>query len=100
MYKKIKIKKIKKLPLIIAEHAFLTCLALFLLSLILGFILFYIYISLAQKAGLGDLESPRPLGQTTYQKVLETWQENERISQQVDSKEYPDPFLESVPFPE
>lgn len=93
--KKLKnIKKFfKKLPLIIAKHAFLVSLALFLLSLLLGVGLFYKYSILVQKTELGILEQAYVFEQDIYEQVLEVWQEHERISQQADIKEYLDPFL-------
>ncbi len=101
---RIKIKKTKKfltkLPLIVAKHAFWACLFLFFLDLLLGGLLFYKYSILAQRAELEDLVEPPLLNEKTYQQVLKVWQEQEQRFLQTDSKEYPDPFLESVPFPE
>ncbi|MBZ9578091.1 hypothetical protein KJA13_03645 [Patescibacteria group bacterium] len=101
---KIGIKKFKKflekLSLSIAQHAFLACLFLFLLSLIFGGFLFYKYSILAQKVEPEALDRFVLLKEGAYQEVLGVWQEHERISQEADFKEYPNPFLESVPFPE
>lgn len=95
------IKKIlEKLSLTIAQHAFLACLFLFIVSLIFGALFFYKYSILARKVEPEALATPVLLKQETYQKVLAVWQEYENRFQQADSKEYPNPFLESVPFPE
>lgn len=101
---KIKIPQIKnfleKLSLSIAQHAFLACLFLFLLSLIFGGFLFYKYSILAQEVEPEGLDKSVLLEEEAYQGVLEVWQEHERISQEADFKEYPNLFLKSVPFPE
>jgi len=101
---KIGIKKFKKflekLSLSITQHAFLACLFLFLLSLIFGGFLFYKYSISAQKVEPEALDKSVLLKEEAYQEVLEIWQAHERISQEADFKEYPNPFLESVPFPE
>ena len=93
-------KTLEKLSLAIAQHAFLACLFLFLLSLIFGGFLFYEYSILAQKVVPEALDTSALLKEEAYQRVLEVWQEHERISQEADFKEYPNPFLESVPSPE
>jgi len=96
-----KLKKILgKLPLIIAAHAFWACLVLFILSLIFGANLFYKYNILVQRAEPESLEQTVLFKEKTYNKLLEIWQERKERFQQADFKEYPDPFLESVPFPE
>ncbi len=96
-----KLKKfLGKLPLIIAAHAFWACLILFILSLIFGANLFYKYNILAQRAELERLEQTVLFKEKTYQKVLEIWQERDERFQQADFKEYPNPFLETIPFPE
>lgn len=95
-----KVKKfLGKLPLIITTHAFWACLILFILSLIIGVDLFYKYNILAQRAEPEGLEQTVLFKERTYQKVLEIWQEREKRFQEADFKEYPNPFLESVPFP-
>jgi len=99
-----RINKVKKplsqLPLIITTHAFWACLILFILSLAIGANLFYKYNILAQRAEPEGLEQAVLFKEKTYQQVLKIWQEREKRFQEADFKEYPDPFLESVPFPE
>lgn len=95
------IKKVKtfltKLPWIIAEHAFLACLILFILALALGGFLFYKYNLLAQKVELEILDQTLQLREETYQEVLKAWQEQEQKFQAADTKQYPNPFLKSSP---
>jgi len=99
-----RINKVKKLlgkvPLIVTMHAFWACLILFILSLTIGANLFYKYNILAQRAEPEGLEQTVLFKERTYQKVLKIWQEREKRFQEADFKEYPDPFLETVSFPE
>lgn len=93
-------KPLSKVPLIITRHAFWACLILFILSLAIGANLFYKYSILAQRAEPESLEQAVLFKGKTYQKVLKIWQEREKRFQEADFKEYPNPFLEAVPFPE
>lgn len=96
-----KVKKpLSKVPLIITRHAFWACLILFILSLAIGANLFYKYSILAQRAEPESLEQAVLFKGKTYQKVLKIWQEREKRFQEADFKEYPNPFLELVSFPE
>lgn len=93
---KTKINQIKKiltdLPWVIARHAFLVCLFLFFLVLVLGGFFFYKYSILAQKAEIKFPEKDFLLNEKTYQAVLEVWQENEKKSQESETKECLNPF--------
>ena len=93
----IKIKKAKKilekLSWFLAEHAFLTCLVLFFISLIFGAFLFYKYSILAQRAKPGELNRTFLLKEDVYQEVLNVWQKEEEKFQEADFKEYPDLFI-------
>lgn len=97
-------KEIKKVlfktSLFIARRAFLICLVIFLLSLIIGAAVFYRYYVVTQRAELGSLEEIYFLDKKAYQDILDTWQDYERISQEADSKKYLSPFLKTTPFPE
>jgi len=100
---KVDIKQLKKflakLPWTIAERAFFACLFLFVLALIFGGLSFYKYNILAQKIGFEALNQSLLLKEETYQEVLTVWQEQEKRFSEADSKEYPNPFEELVPFP-
>ncbi|PIR71898.1 MAG: hypothetical protein COU42_03105 [Candidatus Nealsonbacteria bacterium CG10_big_fil_rev_8_21_14_0_10_36_24] len=93
---KIKTKKAKnflgKLPWFLAEHAFLTCLVLFFVSLIFGTLLFYKYNILAQRVKPGELSQSFLLKEDVYQEVLNVWQKEEEKFQEADFREYPNPF--------
>ena len=99
-FKKIKFNKIKKLPLIIAKHAFFASLILFLLSLAIGLILFYKYIISAQRAEFENTNQDYLLDEKAYKDIKKVWQGHENMFEQTDFKEYPNPFIESIPFPE
>ncbi len=90
-------KFLAKLPWIIAGHAFLVCLFLFALALIFGGLSFYKYNILAQKAEFEVLDQSLLLREEIYQEVLAAWREQEKRFSEADSKEYPNPFEESVP---
>lgn len=93
---KIETKKIKgfikRLPKRLAENSFLTFLALFLISLIFGCLVFYKYGILIQKAKPETIEKPLKFDEKTYQNILKIWQEKEKKFKEVDFKEYPNPF--------
>jgi len=101
---KVKINKLKKflskVPLIITMHSFRACLILFILSLAIGANLFYKYNILAQRAEPESLEPSVLFKEKTYQQVLKIWQERDKRFQEADFKEYSNPFLERVPFPD
>lgn len=98
--KTIKFNKIKKLPLIIAKHAFFTSLILFLLSLAIGFFLFYEYSISTQKTEIENINQEYLLDERVYKDIKKVWQDHEVMFEQTDFKDYPNPFMESVPFPE
>lgn len=104
---KIEIQKIKKslgplakIPTTLAQHVFLTCLFLFLLSLILGGFLFYKYSILVKRKEPEFPSETLLLKEETHQEVLKIWQEHENKFQEADFKEYPDLFRETVLAPE
>jgi len=95
--KKIKVEKIKgglnKWLRGLAENAFLTFLALFIISLIIGAIIFVRCSILVEMPAdnLGE-EKVFKFESKTYQKILKEWQaKNERFSK-IDTKKYLNPF--------
>ena len=94
MAKKIKIDKI---PWILAEHAFLASLILFLITLAIGGLLFYKYIILLEQGPQSEqTDQTFLLREDIYQQVLEHWQKDEEKFQQADSKQYPNPFMKTL----
>lgn len=75
-----------------AEYAFLTFLALFLVSLAIGGLVFYEYSFKIRGVKPEISENPIKFNQKTYEEVLSTWQKKEKEIQEIDSKQYPDPF--------
>ena len=65
---------LKKLPKILAERAFFVSLALILVALILGVIVFYKYSFLAEKKEPEIKEQPLIIDEKTLQEVLEMQQ--------------------------
>jgi len=92
MLKRIEFNKIREFFRILGEEAFLFFLVLIFLALILGGFLFYKYSFLVEKAKLEILEEPLQFEEKTYQEVLKIWKEREKIFQEADLKQYPDPF--------
>lgn len=87
------IKFFKKLPKILGERAFIFFLILLFLALIFGGLVFYKYSILAQKAEPEIFEKPLKFKEETYQEVLKTWKERQKIFEETELKTYPDPFL-------
>lgn len=90
VWKKTK-EAIRWLPVKSAQHLFLSCLVIFILTLILGGVLFYRYSFLALRIK-PESGGPFLLDEKTYQEVLNVWQEKEKKFNEADLKNYPDPF--------
>jgi len=99
--KKIEIEKTKKVLnkflLFITKYAFSVCLIIFLLCLMIGTLLFYKYYILVQKTEPVLSNEAGLLNEEVYQNVLDVWLEYEETVQQVNFKEYKNPFLKVVP---
>jgi len=95
--KTIKLKNIKvflkKIPLVLGKNAFLAFWGLFILSLILGLLVFYRYHIFTKEPELKITEKQLQFKTKTYQEILGTWQEKEERFRQTDSKKYPNPFI-------
>ena len=77
----------------VAEHAFLTFLFLFFVSLLLGAIMFYVYNTLAQQTE-PQLEVVSPeFKEKLYQDILKEWQlREEKFESAASKQEYPKLF--------
>lgn len=95
-FKQIKLNKIKELSKkwlrALGENPFLTSLALILLSLIIGALVFYQYSVLAEKRESGAAFEPLILEQESLGNILKTWQDRQERFDETDLKSYPDPF--------
>lgn len=82
----------KKIPKTLALHPFLAFWALLALAIILGGLIFYKCSILAEKP---ETDIPREIlrfGQETYQEVTVQWQEREINLEEIESKQYINPF--------
>lgn len=76
----------------IAQHIIPTSLILFLLSLVLGGILFYKYVIFVQKKEFEVPQKESLIKENIYKEILKNWQEQEKRFDEADFKEYPNPF--------
>ena len=97
----IDIKKIRsffeKLFFSFAENVFLSCLALFLLALIIGSVMLYktvFSLGLKESNGADQLK----LETEKYENILKVWEKEEKKNKEADSKEYKKLF-HSLPKP-
>ena len=96
--KRIKLNKIKKffykIPTALAEHGFLTFLALFIISLTLGALIFFqcsaLVESPAQKTGE---EKSFKAEERAYQNIKDEWSRKKESFSQAETKKYSNPFL-------
>ncbi len=97
---KIKLNKItiflKKIARVLAENSFITLLALFIIALGIGALLFYKYIILVQKTQPQITEKPIQFKEKTYESILQIWGEREQKFQATQDKKYPNPFYSAT----
>ncbi len=93
---KIKIERIKnlfkKLPKTLALHPFLSFWGLLSIALILGGFVFYRYSILAEKLEIETARELLKFKQETYQEVINQWQQREESLENINSKQYINPF--------
>lgn len=93
---KIGFRKIKefsnKSSRFLGEHFFFSFLLLFFLTLILGSLIFYHYVFLAEKTEPNISERTIFFNEEAYKKVLEEWGNREKKIQEIDSGQYSNPF--------
>ncbi len=76
----------------LASHAFLVMLALILVDLVAGIVLFYIYVVLAKSGHMDAVSQVMPFQYPTYQAVLKQWQTNQQDFKDFQKKTYLNPF--------
>lgn len=77
-----KLDIIKKIPLILAQHAFLVMLIFILFYLVFAVFIFYQYVILVEiNYGKNSLKNTQ-FEYNAYQKILEEWQTKDQIFQQ------------------
>lgn len=100
MLKRIKFNKIKKilkkLPKILGKRAFLTFLILFFLASIFGAFVFYKYTVLVKRLEPEVLEKPIQFNEKVYQGILNIWEEREKVFEEIEFKEYLNPFQKTT----
>lgn len=89
--KKIKYR-LRLLPLILGERAFLTSLVLFFIAVILGGAIFYKYSILAEQREAEFSEKLLYFDEKNLQEVLVFWQARQTKFQEADSKQYVNSF--------
>jgi len=98
---KIETKRIKdffrKTSKFIGERFFLNFLFTVILALIIGGFVFYKYVFLAESIQPDILETPIFFDGDIHKKVLEEWQNRDKEFQEIESKQYPDPFAAPSP---
>lgn len=82
-----------KFFLFVATHAFVVCLFLFLISLFIGFFLFYNCTVLINKTDFREIERPYPLDNKKYENILKNKKEDREKFDLIDFKIYLNPFI-------
>ena len=92
------IRSLERSPRVLARNSFLTFLALLLISLMLGAIIFYQYSILAKTSlKVSTEEDVLTFKTKTYQTILTEWQERNRRISETKTKNYPNPFYLTTP---
>ena len=79
------------------KNMFLSYLGFLLVSFIIGFAIFYYYSLSAEQSFEISEEELLKFNRETYQKVLFEWQKKNERFLQIETKEYPNPFLGLTP---
>lgn len=94
---KVKIKNIKlflkKIPKKLAVSAFLTFLGILLILFIFSAFIFYQNVILAQKKEIEISESSLEFDNTTYQQILNIWEQREKRFKEVSFEEHSNIFI-------
>lgn len=92
----IKLAGIKKIPWMLATHAFLTILFLILITLLAGEALFYQYVVLAEGIQQDTVEKNTKFRYDAYEQVLNQWQLAEQDFELSKNTPYLNPFTAIV----
>lgn len=84
--------KMKNLPLILASHAFLMMLIFILTSLLVGVLLFYNYVILAETQDASIIATGTQFNYNAYQAVLKTWETKKQNLDASTDLPYSNPF--------
>jgi len=98
---KIETKRIKdffrKFSRFIGERFFLNFLFSVILAFIVGGFVLYQYVFLAESIEINIPEKPIFFDEDIYKKVLEEWQIRDKEFQEIESRQYLNPFLPQTP---
>ncbi len=83
---------IKKIPWLLASHAFLFILVFVCLELVLGELLFYHYVSSPAHQQIQVTDTPAAFGEKTYQSVLGEWAKRQNVIDNFSQEKYNNPF--------
>ena len=86
-------EKFKAIPRSIAQHSFVAFFVFFLISLMIGFFVYYAYFFLVNKMDLEATRKPIQFEDVIFQNILNQWQEREKRFKDADIKIYPNLFL-------
>ncbi len=78
--------KFKKIIFFFASNILLSCLLLFFLSLMIGFFIFYLVFGVEKRELVA---SPPLFNKVMYQNIVEIIEREERIREEITSKNYP-----------
>jgi len=88
----LKIKRVRNIFKKIALHTLFTSLFFIFLALIFGVFLYFKYIvQLEEKEPEIILKQPE-FSEETYKEVIDLWQNREKILEEIDLRDYPNPF--------
>lgn len=94
---RIEAKKFKnyfsKLFRFIGERLFLNFLLVVVLAIIIGGFIMYRYVFLSENIQFNIVERPVFFDEVIYKKVLEEWEKRDKEFQEIESKQYLNPFL-------
>jgi hypothetical protein len=82
-------KFLKKLAITLIGKGLLTLILIFFISIILGFLIF---LKCTKPSFIEKEKKTIEFDEKVYEKILEKWQEREKKFQEIDLKEYPNPF--------
>ena len=82
----------KKLPWVLAHHAFLFIVLFVLLEALLCSLIYYAYVFIPQNRIIEAGSAGEAFKEKTYQSVLESWELRRRIIEHSSKGEYNDPF--------
>ncbi|MCX6765133.1 MAG: hypothetical protein NT148_01165 [Candidatus Nealsonbacteria bacterium] len=91
-------KKIWEVSVFFAKHVVLSCFLVVLISIGVGFIIFYQNIILADQSNAGSMDSSLDIKKNDYDQIIKAWSEEEERKESADSKGFNNIFY-NLPQP-